>query len=138
MQRDYIPYLNEEMSRMMNILSGGRYHKITTNDALSINLEAPETDELIPVNSLSAGTIDQVYFCMRLAAVTLIEKDRELLPLFLDEPFSQYDEDRVKNAFELLKEVSKKRQVFFFTCREREYEIAASVFEDNMNRIRLN
>ena len=75
---------------------------------------------------------------MRLAAVTLIEKDRELLPLFLDEPFSQYDEDRVKNAFELLKEVSKKRQVFFFTCREREYEIAASVFEDNMNRIRLN
>lgn len=138
MQRDYIPYLNEEMSRMMNILSGGRYHKITTNDALSINLEAPETDELIPVNRLSAGTIDQVYFCMRLAAVTLIEKDRELLPLFLDEPFSQYDEDRVKNAFELLKEVSKKRQVFFFTCREREYEIAASVFEDNMNRIRLN
>lgn len=138
MQRDYIPYLNEEMSRMMNILSGGRYHKITTNDALSINLEAPETDELIPVNRLSAGTVDQVYFCMRLAAVTLIEKDRELLPLFLDEPFSQYDEERVKNAFELLKEISMKRQVFFFTCREREYEIAASVFGDNMNRIRLN
>ncbi len=138
MQRDYIPYLNEEMSRMMNVLSAGRYNKISTNDELSINLEAPETDELIPVNRLSAGTIDQVYLCMRLAAVTLIEKGRELLPLFLDEPFSQYDEERVKNAFELLKEVSMKRQVFFFTCREREYEIAASVFGDSMNRIRLN
>ena len=138
MQRDYIPYLNDEMSRMMNVLSGGRYHKITTNDELSINLEAPETDELIPVTRLSAGTIDQVYFCMRLAAVTLIEKDREPLPLFLDEPFSQYDEERVKNAFELLKEVSEKRQVFFFTCREREYEIAAAVFGEKMNRIRLN
>ena len=44
---------------------------------------------------------------MRLAAVALIEKGRELLPLFLDEPFSQYDEERVKNAFELLKEVSR-------------------------------
>ena len=138
MQRDYIPYLNDEMSRMMNVLSGGRYHKITTNDELSINLEAPETDELIPVTRLSAGTIDQVYFCMRLAAVALIEKGRELLPLFLDEPFSQYDEERVKNAFELLKEVSEKRQVFFFTCREREYEIAAAVFGEKMNRIRLN
>lgn len=138
MQRDYIPYLNEEMSRMMSILSAGRYDKISTNDELSINLEAPETDELIPVNRLSAGTIDQVYLCMRLAAVTLIEKGRELLPLFLDEPFSQYDEERVKNAFELLKEISSKRQVFFFTCREREYEIAASVFGDSMNRIRLN
>jgi len=137
MQRDYIPYLNQEMSRMMNILSGGRYNKISTNDELSINLESPETDELIPVNRLSAGTIDQVYFCMRLAAVTLIEKGRERLPLFLDEPFSQYDEERVKNAFELLREISEKRQVFFFTCREREYEIAASVFGDNMNRIRL-
>jgi len=137
MQRDYIPYLNQEMSRMMNILSGGRYNKISTNDELSINLESPETDELIPVNRLSAGTIDQVYFCMRLAAVTLIEKGRERLPLFLDEPFSQYDEERVKNAFELLKGISEKRQIFFFTCREREYEIAASVFGDNMNRIRL-
>lgn len=138
MQRDYIPQLNEEMSRMMNTLSAGRYNKISTNDELSINLEAPETDELIPVNRLSAGTIDQVYLCMRLAAVTLIEKGREILPLFLDEPFSQYDEERVKNAFELLEEVSKKRQVFFFTCREREYEIATSVFGDSMNRIRLN
>ena len=122
----------------MNILSAGRYLKIRTNDELNINLESPETDELIPVNRLSAGTIDQVYFCMRLAAVTLIEKDREILPLFLDEPFSQYDEERVKNAFELLKVISTKRQVFFFTCREREYEIAASVFGDSMNRIRLS
>ncbi|NLL68258.1 MAG: AAA family ATPase [Clostridiaceae bacterium] len=138
MQRDYIPYLNEKMSKMMNILSAGRYLKIRTNDELNINLESPETDELIPVNRLSAGTIDQVYFCMRLAAVTLIEKDREILPLFLDEPFSQYDEERVKNAFELLKVISTKRQVFFFTCREREYEIAASVFGDSMNRIRLS
>ncbi|NLX63966.1 MAG: AAA family ATPase [Clostridiaceae bacterium] len=137
MQRDYIPYLNQEMSRMMNILSGGRYNKISTNDELSINLESPETDELIPVNRLSAGTIDQVYFCMRLAAVTLIEKGRERLPLFLDEPFSQYDEERVRNAFELLREMSEKRQIFFFTCREREYEIAASVFGEKMNRIRL-
>lgn len=138
MQRDYIPYLNDEMSRMMNILSSGRYHRISTNDELSINLEAPETDELIPVNRLSAGTIDQVYLSMRLAAVTLIEKEREILPLFLDEPFSQYDEERVKNAFELLKGISANRQVFFFTCREREYEIAASVFGDTMNRIRIN
>jgi uncharacterized protein YhaN len=138
MQRDYIPYLNDEMSRMINILTLGRYHKISTNDELSINLEVPETEELIPVNRLSAGTIDQVYLCMRLSAVTLIEKERETLPLFLDEPFSQYDEERLKNAFKLLKEISANRQVFFFTCREREYEIAASVFGDSMNRIRIN
>lgn len=137
LQKDYIPELNREMSKMMKKLSSGRYNKVLTNDELKINLEVPETEELIPVNRLSGGTIDQVYFSMRLAAVTLIERGGDNLPIFLDEPFSQYDETRVKKAFELLKEISEERQVFFFTCREREYEIASEVFGQDMNRIRL-
>lgn len=137
MQKDYIPELNKEMSRMIDIVTLGRYSKITTNDELKINLEVPETEDLIPVSRLSGGTIDQVYLSMRLAAVSLMDRGREKLPLFLDEPFSQYDEERVKNAFELLKDISKERQVFFFTCREREYELACAAFGDNLNRIRL-
>lgn len=137
MQKDYIPELNKEMSRMVEIITSGRYSKVSTNDELRINLEVPETEELIPVSRLSGGTIDQVYLCMRLAAVRLMERGREKLPLFLDEPFSQYDEERVKKAFELLKDVSNERQIFFFTCREREYELACEAFGDKLNRIRL-
>lgn len=137
MQKDYIPELNREMSRMIKIITSGRYSRITTNDELRINLEVPETEELIPVSRLSGGTIDQVYLSMRLAAVSLLERGREKLPLFLDEPFSQYDEERVIKAFELLKDMSVERQIFFFTCREREYELARAVFGDKLNRIRL-
>ncbi len=136
-QHDYIPALNKEMGRMMDRMTTGRYRQTLANDMLQISLEAPETDELIPVNRLSGGAIDQVYFCMRLAAVRLLEKGREPLPLFLDEPFAQYDEDRAKNAFELLKEMAGERQIFFFTCRHRELELAQAVFGNNMNRIRL-
>ena len=39
-----------------------------------------------------------MYFALRLATVMLVEKDGEILPLFLDEPFVQYDEDRTKNV----------------------------------------
>lgn len=137
LQRDYIPALNEEMSRIMEYLTSGRYRKVLTNDALQINLESPETDELVTVNSLSGGAMDQVYLSMRLASVTLIEKNGETLPLFLDEPFAQFDEDRARKAFELLKEMSEKRQIFLFTCKEREFELARSVFGESLNRIRL-
>ena len=137
LQRDYIPALNEEMSRIMDYLTLGRYRKVLTNDALQINLESPETDELVSVNSLSGGAMDQVYLSMRLATVKLLERNGETLPLFLDEPFAQFDETRVKKAFELLKEMSEERQIFLFTCREREFELARSVFGNNLNRIRL-
>lgn len=136
-QKDYIPKLNSEMSRMMEKLSDRKYTSVMTNDELMINVVSPETEELIGVNSLSGGTIDQIYLTMRLAAVTLLEKGREKIPLFLDEPFSQYDEIRIKKAFELLKDISKERQIFFFTCRQREYDLAVDVFEEELNRISL-
>jgi uncharacterized protein YhaN len=135
LQQDYVPALNNEISKMMSLMTSGRYEMIRTNDKLQINLEVPETDELISVSRLSGGTIDQVYFCMRIAAVLILERNREILPLFLDEPFSQYDENRVLKAFQLLKEISEKHQVFFFTCRARESELAKAVFGENMSLI---
>ncbi len=137
MQKDYIPKLNSQMSKMMEKLSDKKYTKVMTNDELVINVVSPETEELISVNSLSGGTIDQIYLSMRLAAVTLLEKGRESIPLFLDEPFSQYDENRITKAFELLKDISKERQIFFFTCRQREYDLALEVFGQALNRISL-
>ena len=137
LQQDYIPALNEEMSLIMGSLTGGRYRNVRTNDEHQIYVEAAETDELIPVSRLSGGTIDQVYFSMRLAAVRLLEKDREPLPIFLDEPFAQYDEDRVKGAFEFLKDMAKERQIFFFTCRQREFELAQAIFGQDMHQIKL-
>lgn len=137
MQRDFIPALNREMSQIMGHLTFDRYSKVSANDKLQLNLEVPETYELIPVSRLSGGTIDQVYFSMRIAAIRLLEKGRETLPIFLDEPFAQYDENRTRKAFELLKEISGERQIFFFTCREREFELAKEVFGAEINRVRL-
>lgn len=136
-QKDYIPALNEEMGRFLSQLTSGRYAKVSTNDALQVILAAPETEELIPVERLSVGTVDQVYLAMRLAVVRLLEKRGEPLPLFLDEPFSQYDEDRILNGFKLLKELAGERQIFFFTCRERELELAEKVMGSQWVKLEL-
>lgn len=137
LQKDYIPALNEEMSRFLGLLTSGKYTRASTNDALQVLLATPETEELIPVDRLSTGTVDQVYLAMRLAVVRLLEKRGEPLPLFLDEPFSQYDEERMLNGFRLLSQLAKERQIFFFTCHARELELAQRVMGSQMVQIKL-
>jgi hypothetical protein len=138
LQYNYIPALNQEMSIIMSKITNGRYNRISTDVQQQINLESPEIHDFVSVNNLSRGTIDQLYFAMRLAAIKLMEKNGETLPLFLDEPFAQYDETRVLECFEILKEMSEDHQIFFFTCRKREYELARAVFNRGLNRICIN
>ena len=47
----------------------------------------------------------------------------ETLPLFLDETFAYYDDERLQNVLEFLKNEAKKRQILIFTCSNREKEI---------------
>lgn len=137
LQKDYTPELNREMSRMARAITRDRYGDIRIDDAMGLMLEAPGYEALVPLEQLSGGTIDQVYLAMRLAAVGLMERGGEKLPLFMDEPFAQYDDDRVTSAFQLLSDISTQRQIFLFTCKEREVTLAREVFGDRLNIIRL-
>ncbi len=128
-QRDYSPYLNEQMGNIMKSISGGRYEDIMADDSLTLNVQTPDVAEKVIPEQLSSGTADQMYFALRLATVMLVEKDGEILSLFLDEPFVQYDEDRTKNVLELLKTESEKRQIILFTCKKREVELVNQIFE---------
>ncbi len=120
--RDFTPRLNREMSRILTQLTNGRYTDIRSDDQFQLLVSAPETGELVSVQRLSGGALDQVYLSMRLAAVSLVEKSNEALPLFMDDPFLQYDALRMEKAVILLKELAQTRQIFFFTCRESERE----------------
>jgi len=136
-QVDYSARLNDGMSRFLSMITGGRYGSIKTDPDGHVYLEVPECEELVPAGRLSSGTIDQVYFSMRLAAVSMMEKGKETIPLFLDEPFLQYDEGRALQAFRLLKEASENRQVFFMTSKRREAELAKQVWGEKLNLIEL-
>jgi DNA repair exonuclease SbcCD ATPase subunit len=129
-QRDYVPALNREMSGILSAVTSGKYSVLAADDSLSLKLRPMENAEEVLPDQLSSGTIDQVYFALRLAAVRLIEKKGETLPLFLDEPFAQYDEERIKEALSLLAEESRTRQIMMFTCKKREVELAAQLFQN--------
>lgn len=65
--------------------------------------------------SFSAGTVDGVMLCMRLALVdALFRKEQPFL--LLDDPFVNLDDEATCRALSMLRELAKQRQVVYLTC----------------------
>lgn len=72
--------------------------------------------DYVDMKYLSNATIEQLYFALRLSAAELLwSEDR--LPLFLDDVFGNYDDERLEQTLVYL---SRKcdRQIFLFTGRK--------------------
>ena len=67
---------------------------------------------------LSRGTRDQLYLCLRLALADEVSQGRERLPLILDDPLVNFDDQRLEGALSLLAEVARRRQVVLLTCHQ--------------------
>ena len=131
------PKLDGLSGEILSAFTGGRYNRIGTDDQLAVRIEVPEIAEMPSITQLSGGTADQAWLAVRLASVRLLEEGRESLPLFLDEPFAQFDETRAAAALAWLRDHAGGRQIFLFTCRERDQALALSVFGNAMTRLDL-
>ena len=109
--------LNQKASKILEQITGGRYTKLLADE--NLNLTLFEGGRRIPVERVSRGTIEQVYFALRMAAVDMLYE--EPLPVIFDDAFACYDEKRLKSTLKWLSE--QQRQVIIFTCQKREQEI---------------
>ena len=69
---------------------------------------------------LSQGTKDQLYLALRLAVCELVLPQEQACPVILDDALAAFDETRMERALDMLKELSKTRQVLLFSCHDRE------------------
>lgn len=106
--------LEEETSRILQILTGGRYHSLAWGDRPSVQEISGTRKDL---DHLSTGTKDQVYLAYRLALFKLFHKEA---PLVMDDTMNHFDEERREGAWILLKELAKERQVLYATSRKDE------------------
>lgn len=120
MHREFAPIINEEVGSIFNLITNGRYNGVMIDNQLNISV-VDERRRVIPISSLSGGTVDQLYFSLRIALSNHLMGEK--MPLFLDESFAHYDNHRLKNIVEFLYEISKDRQIFVFTCHNREQEV---------------
>ena len=112
------PQLNAAVEQRFLRLCQGRYEEVKIDPDFQVWVRETNTGALRLAECLSRGTQDQIYFAMRFGILDLISSDAEPCPCLLDEPFAAYDRPRLSEAFEVLVEEAKRRQLILFTCRE--------------------
>lgn len=120
MKEQITPKFTEELSNVMESISNGKYKNVRINTNGEIIVEE-NTGAYVMAESLSIGTIDQLYLSLRLATIKEISKEN--MPIILDEAFAYYDEERLENILNYLANEYKEKQIIIFTCTQREKEI---------------
>ena len=133
---DIGPKLINEVSKISRAITKSSGDIGVSVDGSVIKLSIQNGD-IIPISYLSAGTIDQIYFALRISVADIISSNQEPLPLIMDELFSMYDDQRLKSVAEYLRDICKHKQVILFTCRKDEVQMMRSIITD-LNLIELN
>lgn len=123
------PQLAGLASNYFSTITGGAYEELMISRDMELSVRIPQTKALQsdPEHMLSTGTVDQIYLALRLAMVKNLSDGHESIPLVLDDPFANYDDERLMNALTLLNEVSKTNQVILFSCREDVLKAAGTI-----------
>ena len=110
--------LEQKTSRLIQQLTQGRYTAVSLDDEMDIRIRCG--NRLLSMEQISRGTRQQVWFSVRMAAGEIFAQGAQI-PLVLDDPFADWDDDRLEKALRWLYGCG--RQVILFTCREREREL---------------
>ena len=113
--------LNDKASAVIAAITEEKYTKLYIDEKLNMFLLTQE--KRIPIEQVSRGTIEQVYFALRMAAAEILYGEE--FPVILDDTFVFYDENRLKTTLKWLSE--HKKQVIIFTCQKREADMLSGL-----------
>lgn len=117
-RKNTFPLLKKEISQYLSCMTHGKYEEILIDDTFGIRVYDKDIEDFVDLDSLSLGTIDQIYLAFRLS-ISKIISDKEI-PLVLDSHFDSYDYKRLKESLKMLES---QQQVLIFTSTNREKEI---------------
>ena len=115
LKKDVMPTITKLIKENVSKTTNGQYNDVIYNDINGMFVEN-ENGELISIDKLSLGTIDQIYLGFRLAIANRIGN----IPLILDETFVYYDNERLKNMLDNLLKISGEKQIILLSCSDRE------------------
>ena len=110
---------NELLSEEICLATDGRYSAGRVDQDLGI--EVMSGLDYAPAESLSAGTMQQLFAALRFASSRLFFGDMKI-PVLLDECFAYSDEQRMRSALSALAD-REGQQTVLFTCRKDEKAI---------------
>jgi len=117
LQRQFAPRISRRAAQLLRKLTNGRYDRLTLDQELCVSAGTTEEDTLHTWHWRSDGTVDQLYLALRMAVA------EELLPeapLILDDALVLFDDQRLEQAMDILRQTAIYRQVILFSCQNRE------------------
>ena len=108
--------LNTYASEILQEITDGKYQKVWIDEKLTMSIWTKERK--VVAEQLSRGTLEQIYFALRMAASEILHT--ESYPVILDDTFAYYDTGRMERTLHWL--AKNKKQVLLFTCHQREQE----------------
>lgn len=103
----------EKVSSIIASMTNGAYEKIHIDETMGMTVEKDGT--FLDIDHLSTGTVEQIYFAVRVAAAQLMFPD-ESFPIILDDVFGNFDDVRLQRTLSYLSELDE--QILIFTCRK--------------------
>ena len=118
LRQDIVPRIEKTIKANIALTKNGKYENAIYNDRQGIMFQN-ELGDMVSSQKLSMGTIDQVYLGFRLA----MSEEIGNVPIFLDETFAYFDDERLKNVLKTLEKKEELPQIFMMTCTDRESRI---------------
>lgn len=99
-----VPQIEAYFGWVLPRMTRNRYHRVKLDESFDIKVFSKEYGDYVNLDVLSGGTIDQLMISLRLAfaRATFSSPGSAGQFLFLDEPFSSFDESRREQFFNLL------------------------------------
>ena len=115
--------LADYISQLFAYITAGAHKKLNIDENFQVTVD--DDRKLLQPQQLSAGTVDQIYFSVRMAVGQMLFN--EAMPLLLDDSFALYDDERLKNVLQWLSEQTAYSQILIFTCHHREAEMLSEM-----------
>lgn len=96
-------------------------------DVLTAVRAAGHPNPRVPVGGLSDGTRHQLFLALRLAGIEQHLRDREPVPLIIDDVLVSFDDARARATLKCLGELATKTQVLLFTHHRHVVDLAKAV-----------
>jgi len=127
-----------QTSEFFERITGGRYKAILYDqDGRTIKVE-DKKGNVIEISKLSGGTIDQLFFAIRLGLGVKVLQGKKGFFVF-DDPFIKSDGERLKRELDLLVEISKDGwQILYFSCKDEVKDYLLRNYADYVKFVDLN
>ena len=117
-QHKFTPSIEKNSKSILKQVTNNKYSDLRVNEEnLDITIKAPEINEFVPVDILSQGAKDQIYFTIRTTMTDLLSGNTNI-PLIFDDPFHNFDDIRLSKTILAIKELSKNKQIILISHKK--------------------